>query len=210
MAAPATPEVATDVNFSNAETGRMPTPNKLNLLMERAVVQPGAIANKPPTSGLAAGDYILVQKADGKLYKCPASGVGSGASQGPKGDPGPAGPTGPSGPQGPAGPTGLPGAAGPAGPASTVPGPPGAIGPAGPAGLPGPAGTTGSPAWTTVSTSSFTVPAYGATVVVNVLDTSWIAIGQWLYIDTSNGATAGQMVVQSKTVSTVTFLNPSP
>ena len=91
MAAPATPEIATDVSFSNAETGRMPTPNKLNLITEHAIVQPGAIGNKPPTSGLAAGDYILVQKADGKLYKCPASGVGSGASQGPQGDPGPAG-----------------------------------------------------------------------------------------------------------------------
>jgi hypothetical protein len=89
MAAPATPEIATDVNFSNAETGRMPTPNKLNLLLERAVVQPGAIGNKPPTSGVATGDYVLVQKADGKLYKCPATALGSGA-QGPKGDPGPA------------------------------------------------------------------------------------------------------------------------
>jgi hypothetical protein len=137
MAAPATPEVATDVSFSNAENGRMPTPNKLNLSIERIILQPGAIANKPPTSGVASGDYLLVQKADGKLYKCPATSVGGGA-QGPKGDPGPAGPTGPAGPSGPAGPIGLTGPAGPTGPASTVPGP------AGPTGATGPAGPTGA------------------------------------------------------------------
>src|SRR4029077_14363483 len=84
MAAPATPEVATDVNFSNAETGRMPTPNKLNLLLERAILQPGAIGNKPATSGVATGDYVLVQKADGNLYKVPGTAVGSGAA-GPRG-----------------------------------------------------------------------------------------------------------------------------
>jgi microcystin-dependent protein len=134
MAAPATPEVATDVNFSNAETGRMPTPNKINLLLERAVIQPGAIANKPPTSGIAAGDYILVQKADTKLYKCPATAIAGGGAQGPKGDPGPPGATGPPGPGGPAGPTGLTGPQGPAGPASTVPGPVGPVGPEGPPG----------------------------------------------------------------------------
>ena len=78
MAAPATPEVATDVNFSNAETGRMPTPNKLNLSIERIILQPGAIGNKPPTSGVASGDYMLVQKADGKLYKVPATSLAAG------------------------------------------------------------------------------------------------------------------------------------
>lgn len=202
MAAPATPEVATDVSFSNAETGRMPTPNKINLLLERAVIQPGAIGNKPSTSGVASGDYILVQKADGKLYKCPATSLGSGA-QGPKGDPGPAGPTGPAGPQGAAGPIGLTGPAGPAGPvgpASTVPGPPGSTGPAGP---------TGSSAWTTVSIGSFTVPPYGQTVLVNMLDTSWIAIGEWIYVDDASGAgTAGELQVTAKTASQVTLINP--
>lgn len=84
MAAPATPEVATDVSFSNAETGRMPTPNKLNLILERAIVQPGAIGNKPPTSGVATGDYLLVQKADGNLYKVPGTAIGGGAT-GPRG-----------------------------------------------------------------------------------------------------------------------------
>ena len=159
MAAPATPEVATDVNFSNAETGRMPTPNKLNLYMERAIIQPGAIGNKPPTSGVAAGDYMLVQKADGKLYKVPATSVGSGA-QGPKGDPGPpntltvASTT-----------TGAPGTnaavsisgtsptqalaftipTGAPGPASTVPGPPGPAGAPGAPGAPGVSDVPGPP-----------------------------------------------------------------
>jgi Collagen triple helix repeat (20 copies) len=133
MAAPATPEVATDVTFSNAETGRMPTPNKLNLSIDRIVIQPGAIANKPPTSGVASGDYLLVQKADGKLYKVPGTAIGGG-TQGPKGDPGPAGPTGPAGPAGPAGPTGLTGPQGPTG----------ATGPQGPQGVQGTAGATGA------------------------------------------------------------------
>ena len=183
MAAPATPEVATDVSFSNAETGRMPTPNKLNLILERAVVQPGAIGNKPPTSGVATGDYLLVQKADGKLYKCPATSIGGGA-QGPKGDPGPAGPAGPTGPPGPA---------------STVPGPPGATGPA------------GTPAWTLVTTAAFTVPPYNATVVVSVADTTWIALGEWVYADDAEGTgTAGILKVQSKTSNSVTLWNPNP
>jgi microcystin-dependent protein len=197
MAAPATPEIATDVNFSNAETGRMPTPNKLNLLLERAVVQPGAIGNKPPTSGVATGDYVLVQKADGKLYKCPATALGSGA-QGPKGDPGPANvlsvsstttgapgsnalvtisgtspaqalaftiPTGAAGPQGAQGVQGSAGATGPAGPASTVPGPAGPTGPKGDKGdpgaastVPGPAGLDGSPVGSTMPWPSVTPP----------------------------------------------------
>ena len=140
MAAPATPEVATDVNFSNAETGRMPTPNKLNLLLERAVIQPGAISNKPASSGVATGDYVLVQKADGKLYKVPGTAIVGGGAQGPKGDPGATGPAGPQGGPGPIGPTGPPGGVGPPGPASTVPGP---VGPPGPLGPPGPQGDPG-------------------------------------------------------------------
>ena len=186
MAAPATPEIASDVSFSNAETGRMPTPNKLNLLLERSIVQPGTIGNKPPTSGVATGDYLLVQKADGKLYKVPGTAIGGG-TQGPKGDPGPAGPAGPTGP---------------AGPASTVPGPPGST---------GPAGTAGTPAWTLVTTASFVVPPYNATVVVSVADTTWIAIGEWVYADDAEGTgVAGILKVQSKTASSVTLWNPNP
>lgn len=93
-------------------------------------------------------------------------------------------------------------------------GPTGGTGAQGNTGLTGPTGSTGltgSPAWTTVSTASFTVPAYGATVTVNLLDTSWIALNEWVYVDDANGAgTAGQLVVQSKTPTSVTFLNPSP
>jgi hypothetical protein len=186
MAAPATPEIASDVSFSNAETGRMPTPNKLNLLLERSVVQPGAIGNKPPTSGIATGDYLLVQKADGKLYKCPATAIGGG-EQGPQGDPGPPGATGPPGPSGPA---------------STVPGPPGST---------GPPGVPGIPAYTLVTTAAFTVPPYNATVTVSVVDTSWIAIGEWVYADDAEGTgTAGILKVQSKTSSSVTLWNPNP
>jgi hypothetical protein len=147
---------------------------------------------------------------------------------GPKGDTGatgPQGPTGvtgadstvpgPAGPQGPKGDTGATGPQGPQGiigPASTVPGPQGptgATGPQGPQGaastVPGPSGT---PAWTITATSSFTVPAYGATVVVSMADTSWIAIGEWVYVDNASGAIAGQLQVQSKTSTSVTLLNP--
>lgn len=177
MVAPATPEIAADVSFSNAETGRMPTPNKLNLVLKRSVIQPGAIGNKPSTSGVATGDYLLVQKADGLLYKVPGTAIGGG-TQGPKGDPGPAGPT---------------------GPASTVPGPAGAVGPA------------GAPAWTLVTTAPFTVPAYNATVVVSVADTSWIAIGEFVYADDADGAgVAGVLKVQAKTSSSITLWNPNP
>ena len=178
MAAPATPEVATDVSFSNAETGRMPTPNKLNLITEHAVLQPGAIGNKPPTSGLATGDYLLVQKGDGKLYKCPATAVGGG-EQGPQGDPGPVGPPGPTGPAGPTGAAStVPGPTGPPGAASTVPGPtgptgdkgdPGPTGPVGPAStVPGPPGNTGpsgSAATVTAGTTATGAPGTLASVV---------------------------------------------
>ena len=80
MAAPATPEIDTDVIFRTPRRG-VCRPEEAQSHSGRAIIQPGAIANKPPTSGLATGDYILVQKADGKLYKCPAAGVGSGASK---------------------------------------------------------------------------------------------------------------------------------
>jgi microcystin-dependent protein len=87
----------------------------------------------------------------------------------------------------------------------------GAQGATGSTGATGNTGATGTPAWTTVSGSSFIVPPYGATVTVNLLDTSWIALNEWVYVDDANGVgTAGQLVVQSKTPTSVTFLNPSP
>jgi hypothetical protein len=39
-------------------------------------------------------------------------------------------------------------------------------------------------------------------------DTSWIAIGEWVYVDNASGAIAGQLQVQSKTPTSVTLLNP--
>ena len=98
-----------------------------------------------------------------------------------------------------------------------VPGPPG---PTGPQGNPGPAGADGAsgapgaagkPAWTLTTLAPFTVPAYGGTVDVDVADTSWIAVGEWVYADDANAAgVAGQLVVTAKTASKVTLMNPMP
>jgi hypothetical protein len=92
--------------------------------------------------------------------------------------------------------------------------PGGAAGPTGPVGPPGSAGgagVAGLNAWTTVITAGFTVPAYGANVTINVADTSWMAIGEWLYIDDAAGTgSAGQLVVVSKTPTTAVLVNPSP
>lgn len=72
----------------------------------------------------------------------------------------------------------------------------------------GPTGPAGTPAWTLVTTSSFTVPAVGSTVVVNVNDTSWIAVGEWLYAEDANGAgQAGILLVTAKTSNTITLQN---
>jgi len=57
-------------------------------------------------------------------------------------------------------------------------------------------------------TASFTVPAVGSTVVVNVSDTSWIAVGEWIYAEDANGAgQAGLLLVTAKTSTTVTLKN---
>jgi hypothetical protein len=53
----------------------------------------------------------------------------------------------------------------------------GGLGPTGAVGPPGPQGPQGSSAFTT-TTSAFTVPGSGATTTVNVVDASWIGIGQ--------------------------------
>jgi hypothetical protein len=96
------PDLETTIVFTNALSGAPPTPNKLNLAFEKALIQPSFFSRQPTTSGYAAGDYLLLLKADGNYYRVPPSAIGAGA-QGPKGDPGPAGPTGPPGPTGPAG-----------------------------------------------------------------------------------------------------------
>ena len=57
--------------------------------------------------------------------------------------------------------------------------------------------------------ASFTVPAYGASVVVSVLDSSWMVPGEWLYIADAGGTgVAGQLQVQSVAPGSVTLVNP--
>lgn len=85
-----------------------------------------------------------------------------------------------------------------------VGGPPGATGPIGPS---GPTGSTGLPAWT-LTTAGFTVPAIGSSVTVNVNDTSWVALGEILWIqDATSPGVAGPMQVTAKTSNSLTFLN---
>ncbi len=68
-------------------------------------------------------------------------------------------------------------------------------------------GPTGLPAYT-LSTSAFTVPAIGATVVVSVADTSWVAVGEIVYVQDANGVgAAGPLQVTAKTTTTLTLLN---
>lgn len=90
---------------------------------------------------------------------------------------------GPAGPQGPQGPTG---AAGPAGPA-------GSVGPTGAAGAPGADGTNGSSAYTT-TTGTFTQPIVsGNTASLTVGDSSWMTVGQVVFV-----STGGYYTVASK------------
>ena len=86
----------------------------------------------------------------------------------------------------------------------------GPVGPQGSQGVPGPTGPVGSSAWTLVGGSGFTVPAYGASITVPVGDTSWVALGEWIYVDDAAGAgTAGQLVVTGKTPTSLTLFNPT-
>jgi hypothetical protein len=57
---------------------------------------------------------------------------------------------------------------------------------------------------------SFTVPPVGQTVQVNVVDASWIVVGQMVYIDQAGGGPgqAGALQVQSKSGNLLTLLNP--
>ena len=91
--------------------------------------------------------------------------------------------------------------------------------PRGDAGVPGSDGAPGNPglsgpsglnAWTLVTNASFTVPAYGASVTINAGDTSWVALGEWVYVDDANGTgVAGQLIVSAKTPTTLTLFNPT-
>jgi hypothetical protein len=103
-------------------------------------------------------------------------------------------------------PAGVDGAQGPAG----VQGPAGAQGPQGnPSTVPGPAGPTGTPAWT-LTTSGFTVPPVGSTASVNVNDTTWAVVGEYVWVATAGGNANTPMAlqIQSKTSTSLTLLNP--
>lgn len=68
-------------------------------------------------------------------------------------------------------------------------------------------GPTGQPAYT-LSTSAFVVPAINSTVVVSVADTSWVAVGEILYIQDAGGVgIAGALQVTAKTPTSLTLLN---
>jgi Collagen triple helix repeat (20 copies) len=128
---------------------------------------------------------------------------------GPPGNPGPQGPQGfpgPMGPQGLPGSTGAPGPQGPTGPpgATGATGPPGPTGPPGATGAPGPQGPTGAPgqAAFTMTSANFTQPTSGSNVTVTVGSTSWMAAGQYLFVQ--NG---GFYTVSSITNATTVVLN---
>src|SRR5262249_59230486 len=87
-----------------------------------------------------------------------------------------------------AGADGATGAAGATGAVGAT-GAAGATGATGANGIPGPTGATGAPGTNgvnafTTTTSSYTQPAPGTDVTVSVGDTSWMGIGQVLFIPT--------------------------
>jgi hypothetical protein len=69
-------------------------------------------------------------------------------------------------------------------------------------------GPAGGNAYTTTS-ASFTVPAKGSTITVNVADATWVAVGQFVYVDQAGGTgQAGAMQVTAKTSGSLTLLTP--
>jgi hypothetical protein len=75
-------------------------------------------------------------------------------------------------------------------------------------GATGPSGAAGVNAFTT-TTSSFTVPASGATTTVNVTNATWIVVGQILYFLGAGGAgLAGAMIVTAIAGNTLTVKTP--
>jgi hypothetical protein len=68
-------------------------------------------------------------------------------------------------------------------------------------------GPTGPGAYTFLN-AGFTVPAVGSSVTVAVADSSWVALGEVLYVQDAGGpGVAGPMQVIGKTPSSVTLLN---
>lgn len=83
-------------------------------------------------------------------------------------------------------------------PATVVGGGGGTVGPPGPA---------GQPAYT-LSTTGFTVPAVGSTVTVSVVNTSWVALNEILWIQDAGGpGVAGPMQITAITPTSLTLLN---
>jgi len=83
-------------------------------------------------------------------------------------------------------------------------------GPKGDSGPIGPQGDQGVNAYT-LSTADFTVPPVGGQATILVEDTSWVVVGQFLYVDTAGGGvgqTAALKVV-AKTYNSVTLENIS-
>lgn len=79
-------------------------------------------------------------------------------------------------------------------------------GPVGPAGAAGTAGTNGVNAWTTVA-AQFAMPAEGASTVVSVVDASWMAIGQKVFLGDPLGAARGTFEVIAIAANSVTLNN---
>ncbi len=129
--------------------------------------------------------------------------IGGGGATGPTGATGTQGVTGDTGPQGNAGVTGptgqqgIQGVAGPQGPAGNA-GPTGATGQDGVAGS---AGANGKDAYTT-TTAGYTQPSLGNNVSVSVVNTSWMVVGQVVFV----GGSGGYYVVNSITNSTTAVL----
>ena len=73
----------------------------------------------------------------------------------------------------------------------------------------GAAGPTGGNAWA-LSSGSFTVPAIGATANITLVDASWVAVGETVYVAGADGAGgAAALQVTAKAGNVVTLLNPS-
>jgi hypothetical protein len=70
--------------------------------------------------------------------------------------------------------------------------------------------TAGINATTTTAVASFTVPASGSTTTVNVVDASWIIVGQPLYFDTAGGGAGlpGYLIVTAKSGNLLTVKTP--
>jgi hypothetical protein len=63
----------------------------------------------------------------------------------------------------------------------------------------------------TTSTADFTVPAVGSTVVVNVVNSAWMVLGEFVYVNNAGGAgLAGAMQITNITGNQITLLNPTP